>query len=150
MKRHGSSGLSFVLENRIEESLSQLKMAKLFSKHFDFTRGNPGVTLNAWLSHIFQYKNEQLFIKYPNNVDIEILNTLENEALILLQQTALHKRMHLQKMMRVFAENEEEMSEKLRPLRLNGLVTEKSAGVFVINPFVEPLVVKMLKQKDLL
>jgi len=150
MKRHGSSGLSFVLENRIEESLSQLKMAKLFSKHFDFTRGNPGVTLNAWLSHIFQYKNEQLFIKYPNNVDIEILNTLENEAVILLQQTALHKRMNLQKMMRVFAENEEEMSEKLRPLRLNGLVTEKSAGVFVINPFVEPLVVKMLKQKDLL
>jgi len=35
-------------------------------------------------------------------------------------------------------------------LRLNGLVTEKSEGVYVINPYAEPQVVKVLKQKELL
>jgi hypothetical protein len=150
MKRHESSGLSFVLDNRVEENMSQLRMAKLFSRYFDFTKGNPGVTLNTWLSNIVRYKNEQLFINYPNSVDTEMLETLDNEAVILLQQTALHKRMDMPKLMRVFAASEGEIHENLRPLRLNGLVTEKSEGVFVINPFVEPQVVKMLKQKQLL
>jgi len=150
MKRHESSGLSFVLENRAEESMSQLKMAKLFSRYFDFTKGNPGVTLNTWLSNIVQYKNEQLFIKYPHSPDTEMLESIDDEAVVMLQQIALHKRMNISKLERVFSREESEINETLRPLRLNGLVGEKSEGVYVINPFVEPLVVKMLKQKELL
>ncbi|NJN27323.1 MAG: ATP-binding protein [Cyclobacteriaceae bacterium] len=150
MKRHASSGLSFVLENKVEESMSQLKKAKLFSQYFDFTNGNPGVTLNAWLSNIVMYKNEHLFIKYPTHIDTEVLNSLEGDAVALLQQTALHKRMDLSKMMRVFGVEADTIQSWLRPLRLNGLISEKSEGVFVINPFVEPFVVKMLKQKELL
>ncbi len=150
MKRHKSSGLSFVLENRAEENMSQLKMAKLFSSYFDFTKGNPGVTLNTWLSSIRQYKNEQLFINYPSMPDLEILDDIDEADVIILQQIAMHKRMDLQKLARVFDTKEYEMEESIRPLRLNGLVSEKSEGVYVVNPYVEPVVVKMLKQKKLL
>ena len=150
MKRHESSGLSFILENRNEDNLSQLRMAKLFTKYFDFTKGNPGVTLNAWMSNIIQYKNEQLFIRYPINVDPDILTELDEEAVTLLQQIELHKRVTIKKLEQIYSSNQEEVEELLRPLRLNGLVMEKSEGVFVINPFVEPQLVRMLKQKDLL
>jgi hypothetical protein len=68
----------------------------------------------------------------------------------MLQQIALHKRMDMEKLERVFSREKFEIDETLRPLRLNGLVGEKSEGIYVINPFVEPLVVKMLKQKELL
>ena len=150
MKRHESSGLSFILENRTEESMSQLRMAKLFSKYFDFTKGNPGVTLNVWLSSIIKYKNEELFIRFPQVPDTEMLTTIDNEALMMLQQIALHKRMDISKLERVFGSNDHEIDDTLRPLRLNGLISEKAEGIYVINPFVEPLVVKMLKQKELL
>jgi hypothetical protein len=150
MKRHQSSGLSFKLENRHEDSLSQLRMAKLFSRYFDFSRGNPGATLNTWMSNIWQYRNEQLSIRYPTHFDTDILNELDDEAIILLQQIELHKRMNAKKLERVFNIEAEELDRNLRPLRLNGLVTEKSEGVYVINPFAEPQVVKLLKQKELL
>lgn len=150
MKRHQSSGLNFVLENRNEENISQLRMAKLFTRYFDFTKGNPGVTLNSWMSNIIQYKNEQLFIRYPINVDTDILGELDEDARILLQQIELHKRVTRKKLEQIYSSNSMEIEEKLRPLRLNGLVTEKSEGVFVINPFAEPQIVRVLKQNELL
>ncbi len=150
MKRHKSSGLSFILEDHQEENLSHLRLAKLFTKYFDYSKGNPGVTLNAWLGNILQYKNEQLVIDYPNIPDDEILSNIDEEAFILLQQISMHKRMDFKKLARVFASTEQEMEIALRPLRLNGLVTEKSEGVFIVNPYAEPLVVSILKQKELL
>jgi hypothetical protein len=149
-KRHESSGLEFVLQNRQEENFSQLKMAKLFSKYFDFTKGNPGMALNTWLTNIVQYKNEELYIKYPIKPDTEILDGVSLQTQLTLQQIALHKRMSNIKLQRVFGKSSQQVDELLRPLRLNGLISEKSEGVYVINPFVEPFVVKMLKQKELL
>lgn len=150
MKRHKSSGLTFVLENRREENLSQLKQARLFSSYFDCTNGNPGVTLNTWLSNITQYKNEEIIMTYPEIPDWDILNELSEPTLIMLNQIALHKRMDINKLCRVFAKTKEEVERVLLPLRLNALLQEKAEGVFVINPFAEPVVVKMLKQKELL
>jgi amino acid transporter len=150
VKRHKSSGLSFAIDNRSEESMSQLKMARLFSKYFDCTRGNPGVALNMWLSSIIQYKNEEILMTYPEVPDIDIMSEMDDESLTMLQQIALHKRMDIQKLCRVMVSTPEDINKVLRPLRLNGLVQEKTEGVFVINPFAEPLVVKVLKNKDLL
>jgi len=106
--------------------------------------------LNVWMSNIWQYKNEQLYIRYPINLDTDILNELDEDAIVLLQQIELHKRMNSKKIERVFGFNEQSLDANLRPLRLNGLVTEKSEGVYVINPYAEPQVVKVLKQKELL
>jgi len=150
MKRHQSSGLTFLVENRIENNMSQLKMARLFSKYFDCTNGNPGVALNAWLSNIRQYKNEQLHMTNPSIPDTAIFSDLEEELLILLQQITLHKRMDHAKIKRVLMYTDEEIQKYLRPLRLNGLVQEKAENVFVINPYVEPYVVRVLKNKGLL
>ena len=89
-------------------------------------------------------------MKYPSLPDLEIMSEMDDESLIMLQQIALHKRMDIKKMGRVMARTDEEINKVLRPLRLNGLIQEKAEGVFVINPFVEPHVVKILKNKDLL
>jgi len=150
MKRHNSSGLNFIIDNKSEESISLLKLARLFSKYFDCTRGNPGVTLNTWLSNITQYKNEQLTMNYPGNPETSIIAGLEEELLILLQQIILHKRMDKAKMKRVLLCSDDEIQRSLGPLILNGLVQEKTENVFVINQYVEPYVVRVLKNKDLL
>ncbi len=150
MKRHKSSGLSFSLDNKSEDSMSQLKLARLFSKYFDCTRGNPGVALNTWLSSITQYKNEEITMKYPGSPDTEIFNELDENALGALQQIALHKRMDVHKLGRVLCQADSEIDKLIRPLRLNGLLQEKAEGVFVINPFAEPYIVRTLKQKELL
>jgi len=74
----------------------------------------------------------------------------EEEILTTLQQIALHKRMDAAKLKRVLSCSDEEIDKLLRPLRLNGLVKEKAEGVYVINPHVEPLVVRVLKNQELL
>ena len=150
IKRHSSSGLQFSLEGREEKSLSQLKMAKIFSRYFDQTKGNPGVALYTWLNSIVQYKNETLTVNYPANPDGDILKELDFDDLTLLQQIALHKRMDRPKLARVFDWEVDTVEDQIRPLRLNGLLHEKSEGVFVINPYVEQYVVKVLKQNNLL
>jgi amino acid transporter len=150
MKRHQSSGLSFVLEGKREEEMTQLNLAKLFSRYFDATMGNPGVALNAWLGNIVRYKNEEIHLKNPSTIDAEILHHLDEEGLATIQQIALHKRMDRAKLMRVLDETEEEVLNRMQPLRINGLIHEKTEGVFVINPFVEPYLMSVLKNKKLL
>ena len=54
------------------------------------------------------------------------------------------------KLQRVFAASKDEITIMLRPLQLNGLVSQKTEGVFVINPAIEPLLVRFLKKKELL
>lgn len=149
-KRHKSSGLHFLLDKKQEEHLSQIKQAKLYNRYFDFTKGNPGVALNAWMSNIMQFKNEQLSIRYPEMVDTEVLLGFDTHAYLVLAQIALHKRMGKQKIGRVFELDEADVELMLRPLRLNGLVVEKSEGIFTLNPYIEPQVIRILKQKELL
>ncbi|MGB3590024.1 MAG: ATP-binding protein, partial [Tunicatimonas sp.] len=99
--RHWSGGLTFVLNERSEDSLSEWKKVQLFNAFFDYSGGNPGAALNAWLTAIEKKVDKEVYLKVPQVPDYEELRDLPHDWTILIVQLLLHKRLSLPRMRRV-------------------------------------------------
>ena len=65
--RHRSTALKFELNGSNEDDLSVWTQARLFSRHFDYSRGNVGVALQAWISNVEGFEDGKLTIKKPGS-----------------------------------------------------------------------------------
>ncbi|MEZ5195515.1 MAG: hypothetical protein R2764_03720 [Bacteroidales bacterium] len=150
IRRHHSSGMKFKLKNRDEDSLSEFKLAGLFSRFFDNTEGNPGVSLNLWLSSIEKISGETIYINSPHQPEVSILETLDPEWQIILIQFILHKRLTREKLENLLLLESGVVEDMVESMRRNGLLTERANDLYMINVFAEPFLIKYFKQKGLL
>ncbi len=65
LRRHHSSGMEFVLNKREEDDLSEIRMASLFNKYFNYSEGNPGTALKSWLVNIVRVSEKRIYIHPP-------------------------------------------------------------------------------------
>ncbi len=147
--RHQSTGLEFVYDGEIESAISRLKMARLFNAYFDFSTGNIGAALLAWISHIEKAGKDRLTIRMPDNPGIDRMNNLKAEWAIWLTQFVLHKHLSNERLQRLFRSSRDDVSAMLRTLQRTGLLIENH-GTWEINPHVEPFVVEKLQEMELL
>ncbi len=151
IRRHRSSGLKFVLRNREEDKLAEMRMASLFNKYFDFSEGNPGVTLKAWLVNILKISEKRIFIRAPQLPDTTFLTQMDEEWKVMLIQLILHKRMSLEKISRLFLFPDEAAARAtIKNLLRAGLIVEGKDNVFTVNQFVEPLLVRIFRREGVL
>jgi len=128
-----------------------MRMAGLFNKYFDFSEGNPGVTLKAWLVNILKISETRIFIRAPHIPDIAFLAQMDEEWKVMLIQLILHKRMTLEKISRQFFFPDEATARAaVKNLLRAGLVVEGKDNVFMVNQFVEPLLVKTFRREGVL
>ncbi|MDP2423944.1 MAG: hypothetical protein Q8M23_06325, partial [Bacteroidales bacterium] len=149
MCRHRSSGLKFKLEKRNEESISEIALAKLFNKYFDQSNGNPGAVLYQWLCNIEKASLVSILTKAPKNTDLQSIENMDDDQLVVLQQLALHKRMSYGKLQRVLGIESHDTDEIINSMLQTAILEERSDRVFLINPYIEPIVRKVLKRKGL-
>ncbi len=150
MGRHNSSGLHFRWNGKEERKLSKYKKARLFDSYFNFTDGNPGVVLNAWLNNIQRVSGSTLDVRMPEMPELSPLRDLDDDWLVLLAHFALHKRMSAARLERITGLEEFEFDKMLRQMRHGGLIEEQGRGIFAINRYLEPLLIKVLREKQLL
>src|SRR5690606_38602047 len=74
MLRHGSTGLRFELGGKGEEQLSDLRLARLFSSHFDYAGGHLGAALRSWITHVRRVNGSTLHIEAPETERWELLD----------------------------------------------------------------------------
>lgn len=149
LKRHQTSGMQFHYKNASETALHSWKKAKLFSSYFNYSEGNIGVALSAWIAHIDQIENTTLYIRKPELPNVAIFNYLETDWMIFIMQFILHKRMNLNKLVRITRETESKAQLKINILKRAGIVIQLADGILELNPYILPFLQKALIKRQL-
>jgi len=148
--RHHSSGLQFRWKGRDEKKLSGIRLAALFDAYFTFSEGNPGMALNAWLNSIHRFSGSILDTRTPAIPDLSALRKTNEDMLVLWSVFVLHKRLTAEKLMRITGMKESELDRMLHVMRRCGLIEERGRGILILNMFLEPFIIKVLIEKQIL
>ena len=150
MRRHRSSGLKFVLNKNEEEELSDIRMANLFNKYFSLSEGNPGTALKAWLVNIVKVSGNNIIMNYPHLPDTKILSELDDDWKTVLIQLILHKRLTYAKLEKIFLHDHTRIHGIISSLLRTGMIEERNEDLFIVNTFIEPHLIRILKREELL
>ena len=148
--RHWSGGLTFLRDGREEERLSEWTKVRFFNAFFDYSGGNPGVALGAWLASIDKVSGKQVHLRVPKPPDYEALRSLPDDWVMMIIQFLLHKRLSLPRLRRVLYSDMAQVRELLQDLLRAGLLVEKGTGVYQLNPYTEIHLINVLKEQEIL
>lgn len=146
--RHKSSGMLFKLGDRIETAVNEMRLARLFNQIFDYSHGNPGMAMNAWLKGITSFKDKTISIQSPNTLDISVLHRFSTEWNMIALQLLMHKRVTIEKLVRVLEERPENIMRAVRAMVRMGVVKKNSMEVYGLNPYIEFLLIKVFHEKE--
>ena len=149
IKRHNSSGLA-VGYREAGELLNDVRMANLFNRYFDYSEGNPGVALNGWLANVTHVSKDTLVIKKPESPSLSVLKEISDEWAMILVQFILHKRLDLEKMLRIDGLDRPYLQTLIQAMARAGIIQEKASGIWMIDPYVHPFITRALKDEGLL
>lgn len=149
LKRHRSTGFTLSLNGK-KEGISEVGIARLFDSYFNISEGNPGVALNLWLSNITAVKDNHLIIRYPHMPGFSALKEMNADWQLVLVQLLLHKRLSFTRLQQNVLMEEQELRTTLLAMFRAALLTEKKSEVYAIDPFLEPLIAEVLKEKKLI
>ena len=147
MLRHRSTGLAFTLDGRPEATLRDWRLARLFSAHFDSSRGMVGVALASWIAGIDRVEGNTVTIRSPSHWPLEAFEGLRVSWLAIVLQLILHRQLTRDRLSRISQLPEAEIMEDLAALVRMGLITEDRRGVLELDPLAEHLLVAHLDRR---
>jgi amino acid transporter len=150
MKRHNTSGLKFVYKKKQQEHYHTWDYAKLFNRYFNFSRGIPGIAINAWVNNILDIEDKTISIKYPDNHNLDAFEQLSTEQNWQLLLFVLHKNMSLDKFGRMANLTKHEAFLEIEKMLRKGLIYKTDNNVFRINILMHHLVIQHLQNNRLL
>ncbi len=136
MFRHKLSGLDLRIANKQTSKLNNTELAKLFAKYFNYSKGNVGLALSAWVANITDVKERTILIKHPQIPDVSVLDNLSPDILVYLLQFILHKRLDIQKLQRITLDQEEDVCNNILFLKRAGLINEIADHIFELNKYL--------------
>jgi len=137
IRRHRSGGLKMNYGKISEEKISEIRMAGLFNKYFNYSEGNPGLALFCWIASVDKFIGDKLYMDAPQKPNLSILKKLNATWQVILAQLLLHKRMDMEKMERVLQITPFEIEKNINAMKMAGLVSEKTTGLYIINPVLD-------------
>jgi hypothetical protein len=150
MLRHGSTGLKFSLDSKEESELSDLKLARLFSRHFDYSNGHVGAALRSWITHVEKVGSSVLEVQSPSSARWEVIDELRPSLKALLVQLVLHKSLSRERLRDITLVDPSFIDHEVDTLVRMGLVVESQQHALAINPFVHHAVIGRLHRRGLL
>jgi hypothetical protein len=148
--RHKATGLKLKLENQTEEAISELNFARLFSRFHDYSRGNVGVTLHAWISNIQKVRGDTLEVSYPSLPDLSLISRLPMDWMVVILQFLVHKILSQSKLMRLMGWNETQFNRFIDVLHRSGIVHECADNLWSLNSYMEPFLIDQLRARKVL
>lgn len=150
MRRHKSGGMKIYLGDKAEDQLSDIRLAGLFNKFFNYSGGNPGLSLLAWVTQIKKVSNEKIYIDPPVVPNTGIFDNLNDDWQVVLIQLIYHKRMDINRLKNVLQLDENELVKLVNSLLMTGLVKEKAKELFVINRYVDRFLTEYFHDMELI
>jgi len=171
--RHKSTGLKYRYRNHREDDISVWRQAQLFSRYFNYSKGNVGVALQAWISNIvsvamleksgeisYRQGTGKVYIQEPRTPDINRLSHMQPDWILLVLQFILHKRASLEKLLRISNMDRIELQKHLNNMIRVGLIIHspsqqninESQGkeIYELNNFLRPHLVNNMVEQEIL
>jgi len=136
MFRHQSSELEIRRTYKRNSRLSRTAQAKLFAHYFNYTKGNIGASLLAWISNITDVQGNILFIRQPHLPDHSMLEQLSPEIMVYLSQFIFHKRLDIPKLQRITMDSPADVKKQLLFLKQAGLINERAGHIYELNRYL--------------
>ncbi len=148
--RHGSTGVKYTLGARSEGELGDVRLARLFSSYFDYSGGQIGAALRAWITHVDRVSGDTLTMRAPHQERWHVLDDMKPEWVALLLQILLHKQVSLSRLAHVSPSDEGALRRDLDTLSRLGLVVESRQRVLELNPFVQHILLDRFAKRGLI
>jgi hypothetical protein len=148
MFRHNSSGFNLRYASKPNQTLHNTDIAKLFSRHFNFSKGNVGDALLSWITNITNFGDNTILVKSPQSPDLTALENLPPAIRIYLSQFIIHKRMNIEKIQRITLDTRNEVDSNIAFLKRSGLITETAGPVYELNKYLHPFIRNKLFEKN--
>jgi hypothetical protein len=148
--RHASTGLRFTLAGIDETSLAQWRLARLFTRYFDWSGGLVAVALRAWLANIEKVDGNVISMKWPVMPRTTVLSELRVELRMILLQMVLHKQVTVTRLARILGRPADVLERDLAPLVSMGLVHRDAHTVMHVERFVAHFVTSRLQAGGML
>jgi amino acid transporter len=136
--RHTSAGLTFQLDGRSEDTLSDWQLARFFNSLFDESRGNIGVALHSWIANIRSVDGPRLVMEIPARPRTDALDALHPVQTALLVAFLLHRNVSFARLGRLSGLDADVLKREVAVLRRAGLIVERTDGTFAMDRFVRP------------
>ena len=150
MIRHRAAGLKFILNKKTEDEMTKRDYARLFNGIFNLSSGNPGYAMNLWLAGIRKISENVLYMDSPVKEAIALPETLGQEEIIVILQFILHRRFSVKNLSEILKEDFESTGKIIRLLLQKRILTEKFPEIYSLNPALEILLAKKLKNLELI
>lgn len=150
MLRHGSTGLELELDGKSEAQLTEWKLARLFSSHFDRCGGHIGSALRSWIACVRAVRGTTLVLEPPKAPRWELIDELRPSHKALLIQLLLHKALSRERLARIAGPPSGEVMHDVDTLVRMGLISESHQHTLTINPFVQYAVIDRFQRKGLI
>ncbi|MDD3875534.1 MAG: amino acid permease [Bacteroidales bacterium] len=150
LKRHQSSELRLKYGKLPESLMIEWRYAHLFNHYFNYSDGIIGTALNGWLTNISSVNDKEIIIQKPKLPDLKAFEMLPDEALNVLIQLVLHRRLNKKRLLKILFISEHSMDEILNFLISTKLIIRLLNDIYMLNAFVEPHFVKYLKNKEVI
>ncbi|OQY26576.1 MAG: hypothetical protein B6244_13100 [Candidatus Cloacimonetes bacterium 4572_55] len=138
LRRHRATGLRFEINGSGESFISEWRLIHWFTKLTDYTKGNVGLALQAWLNSIESVRKETIFLrKQPAPPNLDALEHQISDWIVILLQFILHKRLTISRMNKLSGDDESVMQPTFFALKRAGILVDEGQGIFRINPRLE-------------
>lgn len=149
-QRHKTSGLTFFYRNTSELSISKIKIASLFNSYFSYSRGIPGVAMNAWIGNIVKVDKQDVFITKPKQPNYDVLNNINSDWLIVIALFIQHKNITANKLARIMGVSEIEAEDLIYNLSNARILESRNTEVYSLERYLEPFLVKVIEEKGII
>lgn len=146
MQRHSSTGLKFEVGGRHQNELSDLRLARLFTRYYDVSRGNVGAALQAWLAHTDGVDSDTLSMRSPTAPLLDPFDALTDAYRTLVVQFVLHKQLTLTRLARLTQLPPDILAEDVASLERMGILTRSGEGVLELNRWSQHLLTSYLAE----
>ncbi|MEA3446157.1 MAG: hypothetical protein U9R19_15670, partial [Bacteroidota bacterium] len=147
--RHRSGGLGLHYGEK-RNKLSPSVIAGIFTRYFNYSKGNIGVALQQWIANIIDFKDDKIFIRTPQMPDISILDHLDTDTYIYMAQFVFHRQLSISKLERITQDKKEIIEEKIMFLKRTGIIDELSDKIYELNKYVYPHIISKLQNMELI
>jgi amino acid transporter len=150
MSRHKSSGIMLKYNGRDEDNLSQLRLSLLFNALFNFSKGVPGVAMNAWKANIVEAGADSITIRKPRKPNVEVLESINADWLVVIALFIQHKNLDVEKLSRITGYDHALSGKILNNLLNAGIIVFKTNVSFTLGRNIEPFLVDVCLDKGII
>ncbi len=148
--RHGAGGLGFSIDGRLEESLSEWRLARFFDALFAYSNGNTGAALNTWIASIREVEDDIVHLVTPRRPGLDAFAELDPIQRMIGLQLVIHDQATLDRLARITRLDRAVLARELRVLQNSRFLLQKPGGAVYLDRFVRPHFVRFLTQEALL